>query len=234
MSAKSRRDEKPIFEFPEFDKEEYIEKEFRDARVSRFVILLAVTIALLSYVLVTMSEDYRIVGLFLIFLAIASQKEFFLALKIDISAFEKKNWVGNSLLLFFAWFGVFTLLLNPPFMDLINPQVESIDVYTITNVTADNKTYSLDKSDTLLFNTTIAFNATVTDNSKVESVKLTIKYPDSVKEFRDMELTGVKDNEYTGGELTLNQEGTYTFTIEVVDNYDNTKTKIHSVQVQPQ
>jgi hypothetical protein len=234
LSAKSRRDEKPIFEFPEFDKEEYIEKEFRDARVSRFVILLAVTIALLSYVLVTMSEDYRIVGLFLIFLAIASQKEFFLALKIDISAFEKKNWVGNSLLLFFAWFGVFTLLLNPPFMDLINPQVESIDVYTITNVTADNKTYSLDKSDTLLFNTTIAFNATVTDNSKVESVKLTIKYPDSVKEFRDMELTGVKDNEYTGGELTLNQEGTYTFTIEVVDNYDNTKTKIHSVQVQPQ
>ena len=224
MSAKSRRDEKPVFEFPEFDKEEYIEKEFRDAKASRMVIFLALAIAFISYGLVRIDTGYRIVGLLLIFGAVAMLKDFLQLLKIDISAFEKKNWIGNSLLLFFAWFGMFTLLLNPPFYDLIDPQVESVNFYTLVNETSDNVTYLEDDAPAL--NSTISVNATVVDNNRVDAVSVTITYPDNTtKESRDLEKTKVKDrdDEYTAGTMVLSQRGTYTFTFFVEDGFGNSR-----------
>lgn len=240
LSAKSRRDDKPIFEFPEFDKEEYIAKEFRDAKVSRMVILLAFVIALVSYAFVRIDESYRIVGLLLIFLAVAELKEFYRLIRVDTSAFEKKNWIGNSLLLFFAWFGMFTLLLNPPFYDMIDPRVESIDVWTIgTNETSGNITYILDETPTLALNTNISINATAVDNSKVDHVILEIRYPGNndtanPDETRGMLETGNEDDEYTGGTLKLAREGTYTFRVIVEDNFGNTGELIHSVRVESQ
>ena len=232
LSAKSKRDDKPVFEFPEFDKEEYIAKEFRDARTSQYVVILALLIALISYALVRVDEGNRIIGLFLIFLSIAGLKEFFTLLKVDTSAFEKKNWIGNSLLLFFAWFGMFTLLLNPPFYDMVDPHIDSIDIYSLSNMTEDNVTYSLEKTDTFQNNTEISLNASVMDNSKVENVTLTITFPNKQTETRSMWLTETKDDEYSAGRLKLDTEGTYTFTVNVIDNYDNTNNKSRSVQVQ--
>ncbi len=233
LSAKSRRDDKPVFEFPEFDREEYIEKEFRDAKVSRMVIVLAFIIAMISYSLVRVNESYRVIGLLMIFMAIAGMRDYFQLIRIDTSAFEKKNWIGNSLLLFFAWFGMFTLFLNPPFYDMVDPKVEAIDLWTVeTNETAGNVTFILDESPTLPINTNISINATVVDNSKVETAILTITYPDNSTEIRPMEKTGVKKAEYTGSYLVLSQEGTYTFTVNTEDSSENTGHKTHSIKVQ--
>lgn len=230
MSAKSKRDDKPIFEFPEFDKEEYIEKEFRDARASRIVIILAFLLAIISYTLVRIDESYRIVGLLLIFLAIAGLKDFFQLVKVDTSSFEKKNWIGNSLLLFFAWFGMFTLFLNPPFYDMVDPKVDSIDLYTIaTNETSGHVLFLLDDSPS--FNTNISINATAVDNSKVENVTLVITYPDKTEETRFMWKTGNRKDEYTGGFLILSQEGTYTFKVMIEDNYENSGERSHSIEI---
>jgi len=231
LSAKSRRDGKPIFEFPEFDKEEYIRKEFRDAKTSRMVIVLAMVIALISYGLVRIDSSLRIVGLLLVFMAVASLKEFFQMIRIDISAFEKKNWIGNSLLLFFAWFGMFTLLLNPPFTDMIDPKVESINLYSLYNETSDNVTYLNDPTPDL--NTNISINATVKDNSQVENVTLIIKYPDGREETRYMWETKARDDEYTGGLMRLDQEGSYAFTVKVEDDYGNKGEKTKTIKVEP-
>jgi len=173
----------------------------------------------------------------LIFLAIAGLREFYRLIRVDTSAFEKKNWIGNSLLLFFAWFGMFTLLLNPPFFDMIDPKVESIDLWTIgTNETTGNITYILDDSQNLPINSNISINASVVDNSKVEKVTLEIWYPDSNSttpdETRVMRKTGEKDDEYTGDTLKLAKEGTYKFRVIVEDNFENTGERTHSVRVE--
>lgn len=219
MSAKSRIKDKPAFEFPEFDKEEYIAKEFRDAKVTGVVILFALIIALVSYFIVRIDTGYRIVGLLLIILAELGLKDYFSLMKIDTSTFEKKNWAGNVLLLFFAWFGMFTLLLNPPFIDMVDPHVDSIVLYTIENETSENVTYLQDPNPTI--NTTISINATVVDNSKLESVVLYITLPDKNTTMRSMKKTGNKDNEYTGGTIYLDQKGTYEFRVLAEDDSGN-------------
>ncbi len=220
MTARSRRDDRPAFEIPEFDKEEYIQKEFRDARVSVATILLAIIVALISFALAKAGYS-TIIGLLLIILAILMLKNYFPLFKIDISTFEKKNWIGSGMVLFFVWFGLFTMFLNPPFMDTIDPHVKSFDIYTVHNETGENTSYHKDPD--LFFNTTISINATVVDNSKVDSVILYITLPDNQTFVRTMNETGTKDNEYTGGTLKLDQQGTYVFRIEAKDTSDNTK-----------
>ena len=229
MTAKSRRDERPVFEFPEFDKEEYISKEFRDAKLTGLVLIYALIVALVSYMLARVDTAYIKLGLLLIVLAELGLKEFFTLFKVKVSEFEKKNWAGSVLLLFFAWFGIFTLLLNPPFMDIVDPHVESIDLYTITNETADNVTYLRDNEPT--FNTTITINATVVDNSEVKAVILTIVQPDNTTLIHPMEKTGNED-EYSWGNLTLSMRGTYIFRVHTEDEAGNTGEKEMRIDVE--
>lgn len=236
MSVKTRRDEKAVFEFPEFDREEYIEKEFRDARTSRYIIGLAFLLAMVSYALVRVVGTSPIIGLILTLMAMGVLKEFFAFVKVDTSAFERKNWAGNVLLLFFGWFGILTLLLNPPFHDMVNPHIRSIDIYTVSgsNETAGSLNYSLETAENLPLHTRITINASVMDNNRVENVTLTITFPETANrtaEKRHMEPTGNKD-EYTAGSLVLDIQGTYSFTIRATDDHGNTNQRTRTLTAQ--
>ena len=219
MTAKSRRDEKTVFEFPEFDKEEYISKEFRDAKLTGLVLFYAVAVAIISYLLARVDSAYIKLSLLLIVLAELGLKEFFTFFKIKVSEFEKKNWIGSILLLFFAWFGIFTLLLNPPFMDIVDPHVKAIDLYTMSIDSEGNITYLRDNEPTI--NTTITINATVVDNCQVNTVILTIILPDNSTHIYSMERTE-SENEYSWGNLTLSLRGTYIFRVHAEDEAGNT------------
>src|SRR5437867_3500708 len=44
-------------------------------------------------------------------------------LRIDTSAYKRKDWLGHGVTFFFSWLAFWILLLNPPFADLTSPVI---------------------------------------------------------------------------------------------------------------
>ncbi len=114
------------FQFPKFEREAFLEKEVRDAKVSFISLGIATLMVIVSLLLSSVH-----VGLALIigFLGPFSLYVILPAVGIDTSEFERKNWMGPGMITFFAWLGLFILLSNPPFQDLADPKIDYFKVY---------------------------------------------------------------------------------------------------------
>ena len=124
--AKKKKSE-PSFEFPEFDRTEWLEKEVRDSKAGLFSIGWALLVGLASWQLALATGQARYGLLFGFAACFAIVKV--LPLVIDTSSFERKSWAGPILTSVFAWLGVFILLSNPPFSDIAPPRVGEMEFY---------------------------------------------------------------------------------------------------------
>ena len=124
--AKKKKSE-PSFEFPEFDRTEWLEKEVRDSKAGLFSISWALLVGLASWQLALATGQARYWLLFVFAACFAIVKV--LPLVIDTSSFERKSWAGPILTSVFAWLGVFILLSNPPFSDIAPPRVGEMEFY---------------------------------------------------------------------------------------------------------
>ena len=115
------------FQFPKFEREAFLEKEVRDAKVSFISLGLASVMVIISLVLATSVH----VGPAILIGFMGPFALYFLipAAGIDTSEFERKNWFGPGMITFFAWLGLFILLSNPPFQDLADPTIDHFKVY---------------------------------------------------------------------------------------------------------
>ena len=125
--AKKKGKREDGFTFPEFDKEEFRQKELRDSKVILFAVFYALIIAVISYYLVRMTSLERSVMLFGFIAPFGLIK--ILPFIVDTSEFERKNWFGPIFMSFLAWLGLFILFSNPPFNDISNPEFGSNEVY---------------------------------------------------------------------------------------------------------
>ena len=125
--AKKKGKREEGFAFPEFDKEEFRQKELRDSKVILFAVFYALVIAVISYSLVRMTSLERSV-MKLGFIAPFGLIKI-LPLIVDTSEFERKNWFGPMFMSFLAWLGLFILFSNPPFNDISNPEFGANEVY---------------------------------------------------------------------------------------------------------
>ena len=125
--AKKKGKREEGFTFPEFDKEEFRQKELRDSKVILFAVFYALIIAVISYYLVRMTSLERSVMLFGFIAPFGLIK--ILPFIVDTSEFERKNWFGPIFMSFLAWLGLFILFSNPPFNDISNPEFGSNEVY---------------------------------------------------------------------------------------------------------
>ena len=124
--AKKKKSE-PSFEFPEFDRSEWLVKEVRDSKAGLFSIVWALLMGLASWQIALATEQARYGLLFGFAACFAIVKV--LPLVIDTSSFERKSWAGPILTSVFAWLGVFILLSNPPFSDIAPPRVGEMEFY---------------------------------------------------------------------------------------------------------
>ena len=124
--AKKKKSE-PSFEFPEFDRTEWLEKEVRDSKAGLFSIGWALLVGLVSWQLALATGQARYGLLFGFAACFAIVKV--LPLVIDTSSCERKSWAGPILTSVFAWLGVFILLSNPPFSDIAPPRVGEMEFY---------------------------------------------------------------------------------------------------------
>tara|TARA_X000001036_G_scaffold424437_2_gene449474 strand:+ start:1765 stop:2457 length:693 start_codon:yes stop_codon:yes gene_type:complete len=125
--AKKKGKREEGFTFPEFDKEEFRQKELRDSKVILFAVFYAFVIAVISYYLVRMTSLERSLMIFGFVAPFGLIK--ILPFIVDTSEFERKNWFGPMFMSFLAWLGLFILFSNPPFNDISNPEFGVNEIY---------------------------------------------------------------------------------------------------------
>jgi len=111
---------------PEFDEVEFMKKEMRAAKTTIVVVLWTLPSAILSYGLtlagVAVVAFFAGIGMMLLL------KWILPILKVDISEYKRKDWIGHGATFFFSWLAFWILLLNPPFADLTNPVILGVAV----------------------------------------------------------------------------------------------------------
>ena len=163
--AKKKGKREEGFTFPEFDKEEFRQKELKDSKVILFAVFYAFTMAVISYYLVRMTSLERAVMIFGFIAPFGLIK--ILPLLFDTSEFERKNWFGPMFMSFLAWLGLFILFSNPPFNDISNPEFGVNEIYVEEdgqwNLTSDINS-----------DTPFIFVVSVKDNWKIDNVVVSV------------------------------------------------------------
>jgi hypothetical protein len=192
MAKKRKKDKKEDedYEFtpPEFDEKEFLKKEIKDTKTSLVTIILAVVFGILAGGLAAISRSMVLPSLLIGLAGVVGLKYIYPLLKIDVSHFQKKNWLGSIGTFFFTFLAIFVLLINVPFMDLANPSVEDVAVW----VTDGSLQYGFeyDTKDSIWTNTndsyesiivtssaSINISANVADNGDLSVVEIAIGSP---------------------------------------------------------
>ena len=113
---KKAQEEEYEFIPPEFDEEEFIRKDLYGTRVLMVVVVFSVIIGILaSCVQKAFTDAGLVLGLLLVFLGVAAIKPLLRLVRFDPDLLERKTMVGNYILYLLLGFGIWILLLNPPF-----------------------------------------------------------------------------------------------------------------------
>ena len=126
--AKKKRREEPEVEVPDFDEVKFMRGEMRALRVTVLVVLWAIPAALVSWVLTVPPLSVSVVAFFAGIGMLFLLKWVLPILKVDISEWKRKDWMGQGSTFFFTWLAVWLLLLNPPFTDLTPPLIVGVNV----------------------------------------------------------------------------------------------------------
>jgi hypothetical protein len=117
----TKKDKGAEWKPPEFDEVEFMKKEMRAAKTTIIVVLWTLPSAILSYglTLAGVAVVAFFGGIGMMFLL----KWIMPLLKVDISEYKRKDWIGHGATFFFSWLAFWILLLNPPFADLTSPVI---------------------------------------------------------------------------------------------------------------
>ena len=122
----SKKDKAAEWAPPEFDEVKFMHTEMRAARATIAVVLWTVPAALLSYGLTLggIAVVAFFAGIGMMFLL----KWILPIVKVDVSEYKRKDWLGHAATFFFSWLAFWILLLNPPFADLTSPTIVRVSV----------------------------------------------------------------------------------------------------------
>lgn len=170
---KKEKEEKYVFEPPEFDEIEFMEKEMLGGKVGVAVALFAIPLAVGSYALTiaqlpVIAFFFGLGGMFLL-------KLYIQFVGFDTEGWEKKVWAGHGATYFFTWLAVWVLLVNAPFSDLVGPSIRQVTV-----INGDIETSVTDGERIVVIlngSNQITIQARVGDNAALQGVSLTIVGP---------------------------------------------------------
>ena len=122
----SKKDKASEWRPPAFDEVEFMKKEMRAAKATIIIVLWTLPAALLSWGLTIahVAVVAFFAGLGMMFLL----KWLLPLLKVDISEYKRKDWIGHGATFFFSWLAFWILLLNPPFSDITYPVIQGVAI----------------------------------------------------------------------------------------------------------
>ena len=160
-----KKDRSAGWQEPEFDEVKFMRTEMKAARATIAVVLWTLPAAGLSYglTLAGIAVVAFFTGIGMLFLL----KWVLPILRIDTSAYKRKDWLGHGVTFFFSWLAFWILLLNPPFADLTSPVILGVSspnfgstaCWGSLNITTPRS---------------ITLNVTASDNVAVSAVTVTI------------------------------------------------------------
>lgn len=219
MAQKKRKEPEVKEEYnfvpPDFSEKEFLEK---DITVTKTVLISALLAAVFGVVAYLTTSITFVIGLLLIIIGAVALKYIFQLLPIDISAADYKTWLGNGAMFFFLALGIWVLLLNPPFGDSVDPQIEDLQVW------AGDAQFNRPYNNVPLGE--ITFNATVTDNGDLSKVQFS--FTGSNPQTFDM-VKG-EDGRYQFT-YVFTSPGTYNFVVTAEDKAGNVHTLTSSIQM---
>lgn len=195
MAKKRKKDKEPQedYEFtpPDFDEKEFLRKEMRDIRTALLTIVFAVMFGAAAGGIAIASPDFALAGLIIVIAGMVALPTIYKMIKVDTSAFQKKNWAGNFGTFFFTFLAIWVMLMNPPFSDHAKPMVDDVIVWidsdgvvtgleyvyienlqdsfwVVMNTTSPAGTIHVDSDDT------INITAKIADNGKLVEAELAI------------------------------------------------------------
>jgi len=148
---------------PEFDEVEFMKKEMRAAKATIVIVLWTLPSALLSWGLTL--GNVAVVGFFAGLGMMFLLKWLLPLLKVDISEYKRKDWIGHGATFFFSWLAFWILLLNPPFADLTSPVILGV---------GSGPSYVLCGSDLKVIPGNVTLNVSAADNVAVARVSETL------------------------------------------------------------
>lgn len=175
---RKKREEDESVEIPEFDEVAYMTKEVEAAKLAFVLIALSVVVALLLFA-ITVATTLAIVAFFvglLITFALPRLVPLLPWPKIDLSKFERKDWISHGGTFMFAWLAFWILFLNVPFVDVTPPTITGVSAWNGAAATApmgDDPTFTVVQS-LKYAGKNITVNATVLENSNALSVEFQV------------------------------------------------------------
>lgn len=165
MAKKRKKEKEEGYEFkmPEFDEEEYLRKEVRDAKTLSVTFVYAALIGIASFSLTFVDVALAaLVG----FIAVVFLRHIYPLIGVDSALLEKKQWAGNIIMYLFTWLAIWILLCNPPFSDFASPTIKDDGIYfgESGNWTRLNNT----NKNLLTSGMNVSINVTIVDNVDVD------------------------------------------------------------------
>ncbi|MFW6304158.1 MAG: hypothetical protein ACOC1V_00085 [Candidatus Saliniplasma sp.] len=167
MAKRKKRDkeedEEFEYEFPEFDRKEYMLDELRKGKCVYISVALAPVFSIIAHYIFMYSGHQALLGFLVGLTGIGLLKTLFQIAGIDISELGKKEWALSVAMYLFTFLAVWVILMNPPFSDFAAPTLNEVElefeddgeILEHDNVTAGEE-----------YNVTII--ATISDNVEVD------------------------------------------------------------------
>jgi hypothetical protein len=220
---KKIEEERYDFKYPKFDEKEYMQKEQKETRVILFTTLYAVIFAFLSLAMMVYATKDCMLGLAVGLIGMASLRYFYPAVKIDISAFDAKKWLMNSLTFLGFWLVIWILLCNPPFSDFTPPSIDTVKTsLTPDKVIKNGETFAIFIGNTS--STAISISARITDNSKLNPASVTFTITASGQGSPGVNSTERVDSTWIWGIKSISSGVQYDVSISAKDTNNNPKT----------
>jgi hypothetical protein len=240
--AKKRRQkiekkEEDDFDFPEFDEHQFISMELNKAKIALVAFLYAILIVFFTYQLYNITYPDARAPMALGFLAVAAIPFISKFVRIDISEFDWKNWLGAGAVYVFSWLAIFIILVNPPFSDFVEPEIDEEVSYLRLDGSGQNWTKwdTLAEINTLRTPERINFSIEISDNSQIDkdSVRITI---DGIlnNSIKNKKMIHIKDNNYKIDLKSGNgpfPPDRYKYDIRVKDSFGNEGVKTGEFQI---
>jgi hypothetical protein len=225
---KDQEAEEAGFKVPEFDRDEYMQKEVRDGKMTIVTMVYAAIFAMFSFVVALYGDDGTRIGIFIGFGGMFTLRHFHRLAGFNTDELEVKHLIGYSMLFLFTWLAIWTVMSNPPASDISAPSIEVIEIREEVNGTwvRAEEPYNSD--------TPLRVYVKVYDYGDLDVVTLKIvrNTDGDTSELTPMIEAGdnwyYADTEFEGGGGATVQ---YTLVITAEDTAENTSTRNKSINV---
>ncbi|MFW5953104.1 MAG: hypothetical protein ACOCSJ_02980 [Candidatus Natronoplasma sp.] len=199
----------------EFDRVEYMKKEIQKGKSTLVAVAIAPIFAFVTMYVFTLTEVWQI-SLVTGMLGLIFLKPMYDIFDIDIDKIGKKGWIKNGGVYFLTLLAVWIILMNPPFADHADPQLNELRI----EVYEDGQWISQDEANiTSGESYRIRIIAEITDNVAVDEDSVTLEFDEKPWEG-PMDYPGNHLYEFEpseNGEEVQVETGSYSVTIRMED-----------------